>query len=224
MCTGSPRRNRAEGGYTVLEVMVVVMFMAIFALAVQTSLDAFVRTTRLTEDKTSVVADVRVAEEAVAKELRAANPIDDIAPAPVTDYLNKVGFSVFCSTPGVDDCGADGLRKVTFRLRENRFEQVVGNQVRVLVGPDGRAAVPAAQRVGAVINSPADPIFTYLDRTGQPFDIQGTAQSVSTRRVHDCTKAVQIHIKVMSEPKKPATAYNLITTVELRNFNEVSGC
>ena len=182
------------------------------------------RTTRVTGDKTSVVGDVRVAEEAVARDLRAANPIDDIDPEPVDVYANQVRFSVFCSPAGAGDCGADGLKRVTYRLTNNRFEQVVGSKTRVLVGPNGQTAVPVAERLGAVVNSATEPIFTYLDKNGDAFEIQSGGQSVTTRRIHDCTKAVKIHLKVISEPRKTTTPYNLVTTVELRNFNEVEGC
>lgn len=207
-----------------LEVMVVVMFMTIFSVAVQTSMAAFMRTTRATDDKISVVGAVRVAEEAVAKDLRAANPIDDIAPEPVQNYQTKVSFSVFCSTPGTSGCGADGLKKITYRVVENRFEQVVGTTTRILVGPNGQTAVPLNQRLGAVVNTSTEPVFTYLDKNGQAFHTEGSGQSVTTRRIHDCTKSVQIHLKVISEPRKTMNPYNLVTTVELRNFNEVNGC
>ncbi len=215
--------RRGEGGFTIVEVMAVVMLMGIFGIAVQTSLSAFIRTTRLADDKTSAVADVRVAEEMVARDLRAANPIDDIAPASVSEYQNKVTFSVYCS-PGTAACGANRLRDVTYQLVGNRFEQVIGATTRVLVGPNAQTAVPVDQRLGAVVNTSTEPIFTYLDRSAQAFDVSGTNSSVTTRRVHDCTKSVRIHLKVISEPRNTTTPYNLVTTVELRNYNEVSGC
>ncbi len=219
-----PEPNRDQSGATIVEVMMVVMLFSIFAVAVQTSLSAFVRTTRVVEDKTSVLGDVRVAEEAVARDLRAANPIDDIAPQLVSVYERRVSFSVFCSTPGTDQCGADNLRRMTYQVVDNRFEQVVGSSVRTLVGPNAQTAVPVDQRVGAVVNTDSEPVFTYLDRNGQPFVTSSTGQSVTTRRIHDCTKSVQIHLKVISEPRNATTPYNLVTTVELRNFNEVNGC
>ncbi|MDP8992066.1 MAG: hypothetical protein M3N31_03290 [Actinomycetota bacterium] len=222
--TPAPGRRRPEDGYTVLEVMVVTMFMAIFGMAVQTSMHAFVRTTRVADDKTTVVGSVRVAEEAIARDMRAANPIDDIYPEPVSNYANKVSFSVYCSSPGVGTCEADGLRRVTYRVAENRLEQVVGSNTRILVGPNGQSAVPVEQRLGAVVNSLSEPVFTYLDKTGTPFPIASGDDGVTTRRIHDCTKSVRIHVKVISEPRNTSTPYNLVTTVELRNFNEVSGC
>lgn len=225
MCTPShPSDCSGEGGYTVLELMVVVLLMGIFALAMQTSMSAFMRTTRVTEHKTSVVGAVRVAEEAASRDLRAANPIDDIGPLPVSDYANKVSFSVYCSPANQGECTADGLKHVTYRLVDNRFEQLLGSRTRVLVGPNGETAVPLTQRVGAVVNSSTEPIFTYLDKNGVALEIASAGQSVTTRRIHDCTRAVRIHLKVISEPRKTTTPYNLVTTVELRNFNKVDGC
>ena len=172
----------------------VVMLFSIFAAAVQTSLSAFIRTTRVVDDKTSVLADVRVAEEAVARDLRAANPIDDIDPESVSVYERKVSFSVYCSTPGTADCGSNNLRHITYQVVDNRFEQVIGSSVRHLVGPNSQTAVPLAERIGAVINDGTEPVFTYLDKTGQPFITSGSGQAVTTRRIHDYTKSVQIHL------------------------------
>jgi type II secretory pathway pseudopilin PulG len=219
-----PIARRGESGFTIIEVMAVVLLMGIFGIAVETSLAAFIRTTRATDYKTMAVADVRLAEEAIARDLRAANPIDDISPLSVATYQNKVTFSVYCSTPGTGSCGADRLRSVTYQLVSNRLEQVIGSTTRVLVGPNGHTDVPVSQRLGAVVNAIDEPIFTYIDRSGQVFDTTGTNSSVTTRRVHDCTKSVRIHLKVISEPRKTTTPYNLVTTVELRNYNEVNGC
>ncbi len=216
--------RREENGFTVIEVMAVVLLMSIFSLAMQTSVSAFIRTSKVTQDKTTAVGDVRVAEEAIARDLRAANPIDDVAPESVSTYRNKVKFSVYCSSPGTGDCGADGLRPVTYQVVNNRMEQVVGSTTRVLVGPDNQTDVPVAERLGAVVNASTEPVFTYLDKSGQAFDTTGGNTGVTTRTIHDCTKSVQIHLKVISEPRKTTTPYNLITTVEIRNFNEVNGC
>ena len=218
----APKAEGHEGGYTLIELMVVVLLFSIFGVAVQTSMSAFARTTRVTDDKTSAVASVRVAEEAIARDLRAANPIDDIDPEAVTNYQNKVRFAVYCAT-GTPNC-VGNLRQVTYQLVSNRLEQVIGSNTRVLVGPNGQSAVPLAERLGSVVNTSTDPVFTYLDKDGQPFEIVSTGQAVSTRTIHDCTKAVEIHLKVISEPRKTTTPYNLVTTVELRNFNEVDGC
>ena len=216
--------RRDEAGSTLIELMAVVLIMGIFGTAVVTSLSAFMRTTRVADDKTTAVADVRLAEESVARDLRAANPVDDIAPASVSTYQNKVTFSVYCSSPGTGSCGANRLRSVTYQLVGNRFEQVIGSTTRVLVGPNAQTAVAVDQRLGAVVNASTEPIFTYLDRSAQAFDTTGNASSVTTRRVHDCTKSVRIHLKVISEPRNTTTPYNLVTTVELRNYNEVNGC
>ena len=213
-----------EEGFTLVELMMVVLLMALLGVALHTSLDALVRVTRTTQDKSSVSDEVRTAMEAMARDLRAANPIDDIAPASVVDYQRKVTFSVFCSTPGTAGCGTNRLRRVTYQVVGNRLERVVGTTTTVLIGPNTQTAVPVDQRLGAVVNPASEPVFAYFDNTGTALDVSSADSSVTTRRVHDCTRSVQVHLKVVSEPRKPATAYNLVTTLDLRNFNEVVGC
>ncbi len=223
-----PRRLPAEGhgedGFTLVELLMVVLLMGLLGIALHTSLDALVRVTRTTQDKSSVSDEVRTAIEAMARDLRAANPIDDIAPSLVSDYQKKIQFSVFCSTPGTAGCGSDRLRRVTYQVVGNRLERVVGTTTTVLVGPNAQTAVPVDQRLGAVVNSASEPVFAYFDKAGTELDVSSAGSSVTTRRVHDCTRSVQVHLKVVSEPRKPATAYNLVTTLDLRNFSEVIGC
>ena len=217
-------RGQGESGFTLVELLMVVMLMGLLGIALHTSLDALVRVTRTTQDKSSVSDDVRTAIEAMARDLRAANPIDDIAPRPVSDYERSVQFSVYCSTPGTGGCGSDRLRRVTYQVVGNRLERVVGSTTTVLVGPNAQTAVPVDQRLGAVVNSASEPVFRYFDRSGAPLDISGGDSSVTTRRVHDCTRSVEVHLKVVAEPRRPATSYNLVTTLDLRNFSEVIGC
>ena len=214
------RGRPEEAGYSIVELMAVVLIFAVFGLALQTSIVTFTRVTRSTQDKTSIIGDLRTAEEAITRDLRAANPIDDIYPEPVTAYDNKIRFSVYCSTPGTGDCGSDKLRKVTYRVVSHRLERVTASTTKVLIGPEDQPAVPVAERLGAVATT--EPVFTYKDKNGVVLDTTGG--SVTTRRVRDCTKSVQIHLKVVSEPRKTDTKYNLVTTVDLRNFNEVVGC
>lgn len=66
--------RRGEGGFTIIELMAVVPIMGIFGTAVATSLSAFMRTTRVADDKTTAVGAVRVAEEAIARDLRRPIP------------------------------------------------------------------------------------------------------------------------------------------------------
>ncbi|MDQ3574179.1 MAG: prepilin-type N-terminal cleavage/methylation domain-containing protein [Actinomycetota bacterium] len=216
-------RGQGQGGFTLVELVMVVMLMGLLGVALHTSLDSLVRVTRTTQDKSSASDDVRTAMEAMARDLRAANPIDDTQ-SNVVDYQKKVQFSVYCSTPGTASCGNDRLRRVTYQVVDNGLERVVGSTTTVLVGPNAQTAVPVDQRLGAVVNPASEPVFRYFDRTGAPLDISGGDSSVTTRRVHDCTRSVEVHLKVVSEPRKPATAYNLVTTLDLRNFSEVIGC
>lgn len=208
------RRHADQAGFSVMELAVVVFIMGILGLTLMTSLDSFTRTTKTVQDKGRALTDGRTALERVTRDLRAANPIDEYA---IGLYNTEARFSVFCSNPGVGTCSSDSLKPLVYRVVSNRLERVVGTQVpTVLIGPDGPTAVPVGQQRGAVVNGTSQPVFTYYDKNGVAFD---TATALP-RTIHDCTRSVQIHLKVVAESRDLTNTIDLITKVDLRNFNE----
>lgn len=206
-------RTADERGITTVEMITVVMFLAIFTFAIFTSLDSFTKTTAATQDKTSTLGEVRGAVETIARDLRAANPIDEY---PIGEYSTKAQFSVYCSAAGVSNCDTDNLRPVTYRVVDHKLEQIIGTQApRTLLGPTGASTLPANLRRGAVVNSASEPVFTYYDKFGVAFD----PATAAPRTIHDCTRSVEIHLKVLSEHRNTANPINFVTRVDLRNFN-----
>jgi type II secretory pathway pseudopilin PulG len=206
-------RRRDQAGFSLVELTMVVFVMGIVGLTVATSLDSFTRTTKTIQDKGSALADTRVAVERVTRDLRAANPIDEYA---IGLYNTEAHFSVYCSAPGVAPCGSNSLRPVVYRVVSNRLERVVGTQApTILVGPGGPSAVPVAQQKGAVVNAATEPVFTYYDKNGVAFD---TATALP-RTIHDCARSVQVYLKVMAQSRDTANPVDLVTKVDLRNFN-----
>lgn len=222
MSRDMPRTFRHdEAGFSLPELIMVVMLMSIIGVMLFTSMATFTRSTASTDAKTLTLSDTRTALETIARDLRAANPIDAISPT--TRYDTEVGFSVFCSSPGANGCLSTNLRPVVYRVAGHTLERVVGGSTRPLVGPEGAPTLPGQLRRGAVVNSSTEPIFTYLDRDGVRLATSGVGAPPSTS-FRDCAKTVRIHLKVRSAHNNPDAIVNMITTVALRNYNEVNGC
>lgn len=216
-------RRNDEGGFSLLELVSVVAMMGVFGIAISTGLQSFTTTTTSTQNKNFALADVRTAVEAISRDLRAANPIDAIAlTEPVSKYDNRISFTVYCSTVGDNGCSTSNARRVVYEVVGNKLIQTVGLRSRPLLEPAaGLAAVPLAERPGAVVNAPAQPVFAYKTRSGLVLD---TTTGTAPTTFRNCTKTVKIHLVVIADPRRPDTAINLITSVDLRNSNEVSNC
>lgn len=216
-------RGGDEAGMSLLELVAVVAMTAIFGIAVAQGVQSFTATTTSTQNKTFALGDVRNATEAIARDLRAANPIEAIPLTdPVSQYDNRISFTVWCATVGDNGCSSTHARRVVYQLSGNTLTQTVGLRSRTLLAPAvGLAAVPAGERPGAVVNTAAQPVFTYYTRSGT---VLSTAGGTSSTTFRNCTKTVKIHLVVVADPRRPDTAINLITQVDLRNSNEVSNC
>ena len=215
--------RRDESGMSLLELAMVVVIMSVFGMAVAQGLQSFTSTTTATQRKTFALGDVRNATEAIARDLRAANPIEALpAATPVSTYDNRVSFTVYCATVGDNGCTAKNARQVVYELSGNTLTQTVGLRTRELLLPDpGMTSLAADQRPGAVLNTAAQPVFTYYTKSGTVLSTSGGTASTTFR---NCTKTVKIHLVVMAEPRRADTAINLSTHVDLRNSNEVTNC
>jgi type II secretory pathway component PulJ len=203
-----------------LELAVTVLIMSVVLGALYPSLDSFVRHTTQTEKKAQVLADTRRAVETIARDLRAANPIDALPT--LTEYDNRVRFSVFCSTPGVNDCSSARLRQVEYRRVGHQLQRIVnGGTPRVILGPSGPAGRPEAEQFGAVVNT--GPVFRFFKKTGQQLTTSGATAPPSSVQFRDCAKSVEIDLLVRSA-RTGGTTTSLLTQVDLRNWNEVTGC
>lgn len=209
-----------EDGFTVLELAVTMLILGIVLATLFPSLDAFLRHTTQTEKKAQVLADTRRAVETIARDLRAANPIDALAT--MTDYDNRVRFSVFCSTPGVNGCSTSKLRQVEYRRVGYELQRIVnGGSPRVILGPSGPYGLADAEQFGAVVNS--GPVFRFFNRDGENLATSGPTVPPSSVQFRDCAKSVEIDLLVRSA-QTGETNTTLLTQVDLRNWNEVTGC
>lgn len=214
------REDDHQGGFTLLELAVTVLILGVVLAALFPALDSFVRHTTQTEKKAQILADTRRAVETIARDLRAANPIDALDP--MTQYDNRVRFSVFCSTPGASGCSSARLRQVEYRRVGFELQRIVnGGAPLVLLGPSGPSGLPEAQQFGAVVNT--DPVFRFFKRDGQLLSSTGPSAPPSSVQFRDCAKSVEINLLVRSA-RTGETNTTLLTQVDLRNWNEVTGC
>lgn len=219
------RAARGEDGFSLPEVLVVTMLMGIVAATLMTTLNALTQTSASTNTKANILAEARLAMQNIARDLRAANPVDPISPSLATNtYNNKVTFKVFCSS-GSDCVG--GLRQVAYQFdpAARTLDMDRGSQSRALLEPRGPTSIPASMRQGAVVNTASEPVFTYLDRNGAVIptsSVVGDGRPATYFR--DCTKRVLIRLKVRSKTNDPTAVVDLTTSVQLRNYNEVNPC
>ncbi len=223
MTTPSSTEDERSDGFTMVEVLVAMLLLSIVSLMLLSTFSSFARTTVEVQTRSATLNDSRVALETITRDLRAANPIDDVSVAPAI-YDRQVSFSVYCSTPGANGCGANRLRSITYRLNTTTraLERVVGTGVRPLVGPTGFTTLPTLERPGAIVNTASEPVFKYYDKDGVQLSTAGTDTGGGTY-FRDCTKTVEINLRVRSEPGLESTT-DITTRIALRNDNEVTGC
>lgn len=210
-----------EEGFTLTELLVVMGIMSIVMAVILSGFISVTRTTTTANHKANALTDARRALEVIARDLRAANPIDPASP--VSNYDTRVSFSIHCSDPGVGDCPSTGLRPVRYRVENNELIRTIGGEDVVLVGPSGPASQPRALQRGAVVNTTSPSVFTYLDRNRSALLTTGLTPALPTR-FRDCVKSVQIRLAIVSEAGVASNAIDLSTEVELRNFNDIEGC
>ena len=216
---GSP--GGGESGFSVIELLVVVALLGVVMSLAAAGFMNMTRATRSTDDRSRGDTALRSAVERLARDIRAANPID--VQSPVSLYDTQISFEVFC-TPVGGTCDSDNLRQTVYRVTANRLEvSVGGGAFQTILGPSTTSDLPITSRQFALINTAAEPVFTYLRDDGTPL-ATGGASPAPPERFRDCTQAVRIHLRMISEPGNTRAPVDLTTTVTLRNFNEVSAC
>jgi type II secretory pathway component PulJ len=213
-------RNEAEAGFTVIEGVVAMGIMALALATIFGSLDVFTRRTTQTQQRSVMLSETRSAVEIITRDLRAANPIDQVTP--VNKYDTDVRFSVYCASASVGTCGSTNLRAVRYRVENYQLEQIIGSTTKVLLGPIGSTGA-VTSRQGAIVNSSSQPVFTYYKRDGTQLITNG-ASAVPASSFQNCAQYVEIHLVVVAEPGKPTSTINLVTRADLRNYNQVTGC
>lgn len=217
------RRVVDEEGFTLPELLITTLLMGIVSLILFTTTTSLTQTAARTEARSQTLSSARTALERIARDLRAANPVDELAAGtPTSLYDSTVSFKVYCAS-GLN-C-TDQLRATTYRVSGNRLEAVSGATTTVLQGPEGSSTLSDSLRRGAIVNSSSEPVFEYYRRDGSKIATSNVASvGIPSTYFRDCTKKVKIHLKVRAQANEPSQVVDLVTTVTLRNHNEVNPC
>jgi hypothetical protein len=206
--------------------MVVVMLLGLVLPVLFGGLTSVMSSTVGTQDRSFQLTDARIALEQIANDLRAAQPIDIFPSGPVDQYTTAVGFETYCTNARLALCNASYQVHVVYEVLNNGLYEVDGSGAkRLLVGPSGPSSYPSNLQEGAIVQDSSIPVFSYFDNAG--VQLSTSAQSgigAPMTSFRDCTKTVEIHLRVLAQPGDIAHAYDLDTRVELRNFQVVAGC
>ena len=213
-------RPADEAGFTLIELTVTVGILSLVLITMFSALASFTDRTTQTQERAVTLSEARSAIETITRDLRAANPINPVSP--ISSYDTSVSFSVYCATVGVSGCGTGNLRPVTYTVANHQLTQVIAGSSEPLLGPSGSSG-PVASRQGAIVNTAAQPVFTYYKKDGTLLPTSGDL-SVTPEKFRDCAQYVEIHLVVVAEPGKPTSTVNLVTRADLRNFNQVTAC
>jgi prepilin-type N-terminal cleavage/methylation domain-containing protein len=225
------RSLKKDDGFTLGELMITVFMLAIVMAIIFQSLYTYLTTSTNAQTRAFTLNSTRQAIERMAKSARAANPIDaySVLGLPVTAYDNRISFTVYCSVPnsqpGPKNCSTSYARAAIYNYDSANYKilETLGGSTNTVIATSGYAGVPANQRPGAVVNTTSQPIFTYYDKNGAIIPTSG-AGAPPSEKFRDCTKAVEIHLVVISQPRRADKTIDLTTRVELRNYHVVSGC
>lgn len=216
-----------EDGMTLVELLVAMVLFTLLSIAAFAGFESISTTNRKVDDRSIALAETRQGLELMIRDLRAADPIDPRTP--VSDYDTTVGFNVYCAQPGVSGCGANKLRPIRYTFvadpsRPDSFslQRVAGSTV-TFIGPSGPDGLPRSLQRSAIVNTAAEPVFTYYDAQGVPLVTTGTGAAPPTN-FQNCARRVEIHLVVQAEAGNPSSRVDLRTTVDLRNFHEVKQC
>lgn len=215
-----PKTER-EGGFSLPELLVTTLLVGIVTLVLLNTSDALTRTAATTQSRSASLADARTAIERIAKDLRAANPVNPLTSGFTSQFDTSVAFDVFC-TAGAG-C-VSGLRPVKYVVAGGVLTQTIGANTAELLGPNGTPSLPVGLRRGAIVNTASQPVFTYYRRDGSQIATSVDSTGIPSTYFRDCTKRVRIHLVVRSEPNKADRVTDLVTDVTLRNHNEVNPC
>lgn len=138
-----PRRD--ESGFTLVELLVVIVLLGAVGSVVTAGLVSAMRHTQESQQRIEAMAELQRSAERITRELRAACPVMAIDPEDVTVAIERDG--------------------------QTRYHQFYrdGDRLRHAVKATSEETPQGASLIGQLPND-GDPLFTFLDDAGEPVD------------------------------------------------------
>lgn len=200
-------KTEREQGFTVAELTVVVLLLGVVSLIILSFLDSTTTFAQRTDENVRTEEAGALALRAMAREVRAANPLGD----PCTtggDYHRCLQFEVKRPSSTHADCSTS----IRYRLSSGKIVQDL---------TDANCATTRAwtgREVVGVVNDPAvDPPFRYFDRLGNEIAIATTCSPDPSQPA--CVlkaRSVKISLK-LTHFRRTAEPIDLSTFAALRN-------
>ena len=181
----SSRSGRRDAGYSLVEMLVVVVILGVVSAVVSAAIISSLRVQQVTESNVTSMAGARTAIERMSRDIRTANPLR-------TAQANVISFDMYYGTR----CERRTYSVVAGSLVLSRAQFAAG----VRCGASG--AVPGAATTSTVIrnvtNTTAAPLFRYYrwdtatkTRVESPAPVTAGLTSVDTVRINALVSALQ---------------------------------
>lgn len=192
-----------DDGYTLVELLVVMVIMAVVGTMVVTSFVAASRSSARATDRVDALNDLRPAAERLTRDLRAASPLVlDAGGA----YDTSVGMQL---TRGGEDL------EHTYYLTGTAGSWELWSR-RERVEADGTVTtLDTGSLVAEVTNTATQPVFTYYDAEGAAITCQATAstaeQLAACRDQHLTASRVDVHVVRSTGDGRPVEFSSSVT-------------
>jgi prepilin-type N-terminal cleavage/methylation domain-containing protein len=186
-------RRSDQGGFTLVELLIAMLLFGIIGSVVTAGIVTSLQSAAATSARIDAVQELELAMQQIARDLRAADPLLTVPGA----YESRLGASI----------QRDGsTRDVYYGIVPTDSADPAGE--RQLVRDDsGRALVTSIDNGDA-----ADPVFTYLDRFGEPIEC-----TTDCAEQYFLTRQVQIRLVRVIENSTPAVVETRVSVRNLRH-------
>lgn len=202
LMTASDRlRHGEEAGFTLVELLIVMVLMGVVGAVTLTSFVSSARSAQLATERLDAINDLTPAMQRMTRDLRAASPLVIDSGG---DYTTKVGTEFVRGG-------------VTYRT--DYYVEGSGDDAKVLadrytVESDGTlTTIGTSHLIADVDNDSSRPVFTYFDNDNQQITCTGATQACRDEHV----TAARIDILLIRGVGEQSTGIEYATSVNIRN-------
>jgi prepilin-type N-terminal cleavage/methylation domain-containing protein len=202
----SVRRRSSEAGFTLVELLVVMIILGIVGGITTTAVVTSLHSASNTESRIRALHELETALQRMTRDLRVADPLELSPVATSGDFEafdTDLGATVFRN--GVDE-------DVRYRLIGDPDD-----------GPQRLVREDTGQTLVTLVDNGGEPVFEYLRFDGRPLQCTGDAELPDVTDIDDCKdrlmRAAQIRIRlvrVIDDSSAPVRAETIIGVRSIR--------